>query len=115
MLIILLCLYFRVSILLGESEDANTLDETYRNAPYNDLVRTPRPLRNEDFMGDIIVQVVIEYTLDYTLEYTLIRILRIENTTTKTTKLISKPPHDHSNKPSDLSLPSTLQLFQLHQ
>jgi len=41
---------------LGESEDANTLDETYRNAPYNDLVRTPRPLRNEDFMGDIIVQ-----------------------------------------------------------
>ena len=41
---------------LGESEDANTLDETYRNALYNDLVRTPRPLRNEDFMGDIIVQ-----------------------------------------------------------
>lgn len=41
---------------LGESEDANTLDETYRNAQYNDLVRTPRPLRNEDFMGDIIVQ-----------------------------------------------------------
>ena len=107
MLIILLCLYFRVSILLGESEDANTLDETYRNAPYNDLVRTPRPLRNEDFMGDIIVQVVIEYTL--------IRTLRIEILTTKSTKLISKPPHDHSNKPSDLSLPSTLHLFHRHQ
>ena len=41
---------------LGESEDINTLDETYKNAPYRDLVRTPRPLRNEDFMGDIIVQ-----------------------------------------------------------
>jgi hypothetical protein len=41
---------------LGESEDAATLDESYRNAPYRDLPRTPRPLRNEDFMGDIIVQ-----------------------------------------------------------
>ncbi len=42
---------------LGESEDAATMDESYRLAPYRDLIRTPRPLRNDDFMGDIIVQV----------------------------------------------------------
>ena len=60
----LLYIYF---ILLGESEDANTLDETYRNAPYNDLVRTPRPLRNEDFMGDIIVQVIYIASSTYSI------------------------------------------------
>lgn len=42
---------------LGESDDAATMDESYKTAQYRDLVRTPRPLRNDDYMGDIIVQV----------------------------------------------------------
>jgi hypothetical protein len=37
---------------LGESEDAATMDESYKNAAYRDLSRTPRPLRNDDFMGN---------------------------------------------------------------
>jgi myosin-7 len=41
---------------LGETDDAATMDDSYKNAPYRDLIRTPRPLRNDDFMGDIIVQ-----------------------------------------------------------
>jgi hypothetical protein len=44
---------------LGESDDASTMDEAYRTAAYRDLPRTPRPLRNDDFMGDIIVQVTV--------------------------------------------------------
>jgi len=40
----------------GETEDAASMDESYKNAPYRDLIRTPRPLRNDDYMGDIIVQ-----------------------------------------------------------
>ena len=43
---------------LGETDDASTMDESYKNAAYRDLPRTPRPLRNDDFMGDIIVQVI---------------------------------------------------------
>lgn len=39
---------------LGEIDDQ--YDEALRRAPYNDLPRTPRPLRNDDFMGDVIVQ-----------------------------------------------------------
>lgn len=41
---------------LGEVEDPRGGDNPFANAPYSDLIRTPRPLRNEDFMGDIIVQ-----------------------------------------------------------
>jgi myosin heavy subunit len=36
---------------LGE-EDENNVE----NFAYSDLLRTPRPLRNEDFLGDVIVQ-----------------------------------------------------------
>ena len=42
---------------LGEIGDSNSKDaDPYANAPYKDLIRTPRPLRNEDYMGDVIVQ-----------------------------------------------------------
>lgn len=41
---------------LGETDDAATMDEALKRAPYNDLPRTPRPLRNDDYMGDVIVQ-----------------------------------------------------------
>jgi myosin heavy subunit len=42
---------------LGEIGDSNSKEaDPYANAPYKDLIRTPRPLRNEDFMGDVIVQ-----------------------------------------------------------
>lgn len=43
---------------LGEivSDGSKDTPDPYANAPYADLVRTPRPLRNEDFMGDVIVQ-----------------------------------------------------------
>lgn len=42
---------------LGETGDSNSKEaDPYANAPYKDLIRTPRPLRNEDFMGDVIVQ-----------------------------------------------------------
>jgi hypothetical protein len=42
----------------GEPEDAPARDgpDPYAAAPYADLPRTPRPLRNDDFMGDVIVQ-----------------------------------------------------------
>lgn len=41
---------------LGDSVDPSTLDEATRNAPYRSLRRTPRPLRSDDFIGDIYVQ-----------------------------------------------------------
>jgi hypothetical protein len=41
---------------LGETDDASTMDEALKIAPYRDLPRTPRPLRTDDHMGDIIVQ-----------------------------------------------------------
>jgi hypothetical protein len=43
---------------LGEIVADNSKDapDPYANAPYADLIRTPRPLRNEDYMGDVIVQ-----------------------------------------------------------
>ena len=43
---------------LGEivADASKDSPDPYANAPYADLVRTPRPLRNEDFMGDVIVQ-----------------------------------------------------------
>jgi hypothetical protein len=41
---------------MGEIEDPKGGDNPFSNAPYKDLIRTPRPLRNEDFMGDAIVQ-----------------------------------------------------------
>mmetsp|Transcript_10750 Transcript_10750/g.16326 ORF Transcript_10750/g.16326 Transcript_10750/m.16326 type:complete len:834 (-) Transcript_10750:143-2644(-) len=43
---------------LGEivSDSSKDTPDPYANAPYADLIRTPRPLRNEDFMGDVIVQ-----------------------------------------------------------
>jgi hypothetical protein len=41
---------------MGEIEDPKGGDNPFANAPYKDLIRTPRPLRNEDFMGDVIVQ-----------------------------------------------------------
>eukprot|EP01039_Chlorochromonas_danica_P007189 gene7189-7956_t len=40
---------------LGECDDVKP-DETQSKAAYADLKRTPRPLRNEDYMGDTIVQ-----------------------------------------------------------
>jgi hypothetical protein len=63
---------------LGETEDAATMDESYKNAPYRDLIRTPRPLRNDDYMGDIIVQVLfplfllfLPTILTYSLRYSV--------------------------------------------
>lgn len=41
---------------LGENEDLKSSDDPNARAPYADLKRTPKPLRNEDFMGDTIVQ-----------------------------------------------------------
>eukprot|EP01038_Epipyxis_sp_PR26KG_P006281 gene6281-8649_t len=41
---------------LGEVEDVRMGEDPYAKAPYADLKRTPRPLRNEDYMGDTIVQ-----------------------------------------------------------
>ena len=41
---------------LGELEDVRVGDDPYAKAAYADLKRTPRPLRNEDYMGDTIVQ-----------------------------------------------------------
>jgi hypothetical protein len=41
---------------LGEIEDARMGENPYDKTPYADLKRTPRPLRNEDYMGDTIVQ-----------------------------------------------------------
>jgi len=39
-----------------QGETAEQRDENYASAPYADLERTPRPLRSDDFMGDVIVQ-----------------------------------------------------------
>jgi len=41
---------------LGEQDDPRHGTDPYAKAGYADLVRTPRPLRNEDYMGDTIVQ-----------------------------------------------------------
>lgn len=41
---------------LGEIVDPKGGENPFSNAPYKDLVRTPRPLRVEDYMGDVIVQ-----------------------------------------------------------
>jgi hypothetical protein len=41
---------------LGENDDAKGNEDPNSKAAYADLKRTPRPLRNEDYMGDTIVQ-----------------------------------------------------------
>merc|ERR1711871_1425159 len=41
---------------LGEADDRKSQNDAYANAPFADLPRTPRPLKNDDFMGDVIVQ-----------------------------------------------------------
>ncbi len=41
---------------LGEISETREGPDPYAGAPYADLVRTPRPLRTEDYMGDVIVQ-----------------------------------------------------------
>ena len=41
---------------LGEQDDNRHGSDPYAKAAYADLKRTPRPLRNEDYMGDTIVQ-----------------------------------------------------------
>ena len=41
---------------LGELEDVRQGEDPYAKSAYADLKRTPRPLRNEDYMGDTIVQ-----------------------------------------------------------
>eukprot|EP01036_Dinobryon_divergens_P023353 gene23353-31690_t len=41
---------------LGELEDIRQGEDPYAKSAYADLKRTPRPLRNEDYMGDTIVQ-----------------------------------------------------------
>jgi hypothetical protein len=41
---------------LGENDDVKGGDDPNAKAAYADLKRTPRPLRNEDYMGDTIVQ-----------------------------------------------------------
>jgi hypothetical protein len=42
----------------GQFDDAgqDPAPDPYLNAPFADLARTPRPLKNEDFMGDVMVQ-----------------------------------------------------------
>lgn len=41
---------------LGENDDVKANDDPASRPAYWDLKRTPRPLRNEDYMGDTIVQ-----------------------------------------------------------
>ena len=41
---------------MGEVVDTHSKDDGQPPPPYADLIRTPRPLRNEDCMGDVIVQ-----------------------------------------------------------
>ncbi len=41
---------------LGEVTENRDGPDPYAGAPYADLTRTPRPLRTEDYMGDVIVQ-----------------------------------------------------------
>jgi hypothetical protein len=41
---------------LGETENSRLHEDPNSRPPYADLKRTPRPLRNEDFMGDAVVQ-----------------------------------------------------------
>jgi len=41
---------------LGENDDAKASEDPNSRPPYADLKRTPKPLRNEDYMGDTIVQ-----------------------------------------------------------
>jgi myosin-7 len=41
---------------LGELDAVRMGEDPYAKAAYADLKRTPRPLRNEDYMGDTIVQ-----------------------------------------------------------
>lgn len=41
---------------LGENDDVKQNDDPASRPAYWDLKRTPRPLRNEDYMGDTIVQ-----------------------------------------------------------
>ena len=41
---------------MGEVQDERYANDPLPAQPYNDLERTPRPLRSEDYMGDIIVQ-----------------------------------------------------------
>eukprot|EP00968_Pinguiococcus_pyrenoidosus_P014517 scaffold1311_cov256-Pinguiococcus_pyrenoidosus.AAC.38 len=38
-----------------ENDDPNQ-EDPFANMPYADLPRTPRPLRNEDYLGDVLVQ-----------------------------------------------------------
>ena len=39
-----------------EADPGQELDDPFANMPYADLPRTPRPLRNEDYLGDVLVQ-----------------------------------------------------------
>jgi hypothetical protein len=41
---------------LGETDERRPADDPFSNAALSDLPRTPRPLKNDDFMGDVIVQ-----------------------------------------------------------
>ena len=41
---------------LGETDESRSQDDPYSNAAFAGLPRTPRPLKNDDFMGDVIVQ-----------------------------------------------------------
>jgi hypothetical protein len=41
---------------MGEVQDERYANDPLPPQPYSDLQRTPRPLRSEDYMGDIIVQ-----------------------------------------------------------
>ncbi len=40
---------------MGEIEDPKAGENPHDNAEYKDLIRTPRPLSNDHFMGDVIV------------------------------------------------------------
>ena len=48
-------LHLHISILACRYDDGPLDEHAADNTPYNDLERTPRPLRNEDFMGDVTV------------------------------------------------------------
>ena len=41
---------------LGETDESRPADDPFAHAALVDLPRTPRPLKNDDFMGDVIVQ-----------------------------------------------------------
>lgn len=51
---------------LGEYDDPTIIIESsIKNAPFRPLIRTPRPLRNDEYLGDVVVQVSFAFNFLY--------------------------------------------------